>query len=77
MLFRSVDVRMAAKQWREEPDYRARAGRAIPLGRLQKPEEVALGISFLLSDSASYMTGSNLLMDGGASLYPLDPEEKI
>lgn len=72
-----VDVGMAAKQWREEPDYRARAGRAIPLGRLQKPEEVALGISFLLSDSASYMTGSNLLMDGGASLYPLDPEEKI
>lgn len=72
-----VDVGMAAKQWREEPDYRARAGRAIPLGRLQKPEEVALGIAFLLSDSASYMTGSTLLMDGGASLYPLDPEEKI
>lgn len=72
-----VDVGMAAKQWREEPSYRARAGRAIPLGRLQKPEEVALGIAFLLSDSASYMTGSTLLMDGGASLYPLDPEEKI
>jgi NAD(P)-dependent dehydrogenase (short-subunit alcohol dehydrogenase family) len=66
---------MAAKQWREEPDYRARAGRAIPLGRLQQPEEVATGISFLLSDEASYMTGSTLLIDGGASLYPMDPEE--
>lgn len=72
-----VDVGMAAKQWREEPEYRARAGRAIPLGRLQKPDEVAEGIAFLLSESASYMTGSTLLMDGGASLYPLDPEEKI
>lgn len=70
-----VDVGMAAKQWREEPDYKRRASRAIPLGRLQKPEEVASGIAFLLSDAAQYMTGSRLLMDGGASLYPLDPEE--
>ena len=70
-----VDVGMAAKQWREEPDYKKRASRAIPLGRLQKPEEVATGIAFLLSDAALYMTGSRLLMDGGASLYPLDPED--
>jgi NAD(P)-dependent dehydrogenase (short-subunit alcohol dehydrogenase family) len=70
-----VDVGMAAKQWREEPDYQARAKRAIPLGRLQDPDEVAKGIAFLLSDDSSYMTGSTLLMDGGASLYPLDPEE--
>lgn len=70
-----VDVGMAAKQWREEPDYRSRAARAIPLGRLQQPEEVAKGIAFLLSDDASYMTGATLLMDGGASLYPMDPEE--
>ncbi len=70
-----VDVGMAAKQWRDEPDYKRRASRAIPLGRLQKPEEVASGIAFLLSDSAQYMTGSRLLMDGGASLYPLDPED--
>ena len=70
-----VDVGMAAKQWREEPDYKARANRAIPLGRLQKPQEVANGIAFLLSKGAEYMTGSNLLIDGGASLYPMDPEE--
>lgn len=70
-----VDVGMAAKQWREESDYRARASRAIPLGRLQHPKEVAQGIAFLLSKDAEYMTGSNLLIDGGASLYPMDPEE--
>ncbi|NDE47655.1 MAG: SDR family oxidoreductase [Actinobacteria bacterium] len=72
-----VDVGMAAKQWREEPDYQARAKRAIPLGRLQYPDEVAKGIAFLLSDDSSYMTGSTLLMDGGASLYPLDPEDAL
>lgn len=71
-----VDVGMAAKQWREEPDYRARASRAIPLGRLQDPIEVAYGIEFLLSEKARYMTGSTLLIDGGASLYPMDPREE-
>ena len=72
-----VNVGMAAKQWREEPDYRQRAQRAIPLGNLQEPISVAHGIEFLLSEKSSYMTGSNLLIDGGASLYPLDPEEVI
>jgi len=70
-----VDVGMAANQWRQEPDYQRRAKRAIPLGKLQTVESVAHGIAFLLSDNSSYMSGSNLLIDGGASLYPLDPEE--
>lgn len=72
-----VDVGMAAKQWREEADYKMRAMRAIPLGRLQSAQEVADGVSFLLSPKATYMTGSNLLIDGGASLYPMDPEDVI
>lgn len=72
-----VNIGMAAKQFEEEPDYRKRAQRAIPLGNLQEPLSVAHGIEFLLSENSSYMTGSNLLIDGGASLYPLDPEEVI
>ncbi|NPV85775.1 MAG: SDR family oxidoreductase [Anaerolineae bacterium] len=36
-----------------------------PLGRIGAPEEVASVISFLLSDDASYMTSSELLVDGG------------
>ena len=40
----------------------------IPMKRLGEPEEVAAGIAFLLSDAASYITGSSLIIDGGLSL---------
>ena len=37
----------------------------VPLGRLGKPEDVAYGVLFLSSDEASYVTGSELVIDGG------------
>ena len=40
----------------------------IPMKRLGNPEEIAAGIAFLLSDAASYITGSSLIIDGGLSL---------
>ncbi|MEM0155890.1 MAG: SDR family oxidoreductase [Thermoplasmataceae archaeon] len=36
-----------------------------PMGRLGRPEEIANGIIFLLSDESSFMTGSELVIDGG------------
>ena len=36
-----------------------------PLGRLGQPEEVASTVAFLVSDEASFMTGSELYVDGG------------
>jgi NAD(P)-dependent dehydrogenase (short-subunit alcohol dehydrogenase family) len=41
--------------------------RAIPLGRIGVPEEVARCALFLASDEASYVTGTNLVVDGGWS----------
>jgi NAD(P)-dependent dehydrogenase (short-subunit alcohol dehydrogenase family) len=67
-----VAVGMAKRQWDTEPEYRARASKAIPLGYMQPPETVAHAFLFLCSELAAYMTGSVLLVDGGCSLYPLD-----
>ena len=36
-----------------------------PIGRLGEPEEIAKGILFLASDDASFITGSELVIDGG------------
>jgi 3-oxoacyl-[acyl-carrier protein] reductase len=36
-----------------------------PIGRLAEPEEVARVVAFLVSDDASYVTGSSVLVDGG------------
>jgi NAD(P)-dependent dehydrogenase (short-subunit alcohol dehydrogenase family) len=37
----------------------------IPLGRLGKPEEVAHAVLFLASEEASFITGTELIIDGG------------
>ncbi|MDQ0382867.1 SDR family oxidoreductase [Amycolatopsis thermophila] len=41
--------------------------RAIPLGRIGTPEDVARCALFLASDEAVYVTGANLVVDGGWS----------
>lgn len=46
-------------------DYYGRLEKAIPLGRLGKPEEVAAAAVFLASEAAAYITGIALQVDGG------------
>jgi NAD(P)-dependent dehydrogenase (short-subunit alcohol dehydrogenase family) len=39
----------------------------VPLGRLGVIEEIVAGVMFLASDESSYMTGGELVIDGGAT----------
>jgi NAD(P)-dependent dehydrogenase (short-subunit alcohol dehydrogenase family) len=38
---------------------------SIPIGRMGAPEEVAAAVAFLASPLAGYITGANLVIDGG------------
>lgn len=46
----------------------------IPMGRFGEAEEMAKGALFLASDDSSYMTGSELLIDGGITSAYVTPE---
>lgn len=50
---------------RGDPDHQRIMLSRIPIGRYGEPEEVAYGVLFLASDESSFMTGSELVIDGG------------
>src|SRR5439155_9729594 len=60
---------MARQQYETDPDYARRASVVIPLGEFGTAEQIAKATAFLCSPDAEYMTGSVLLVDGGASLF--------
>jgi NAD(P)-dependent dehydrogenase (short-subunit alcohol dehydrogenase family) len=40
-----------------------------PMGRLAKPDEIAPGVIYLASEASSFMTGSDLVIDGGYTIW--------
>ncbi len=62
-----VDTEMAAPAL-NDPATRERAMRAIPLGRVGKPEEIAAPILFLCTEHAGFITGEVFNVNGGAVL---------
>jgi NAD(P)-dependent dehydrogenase (short-subunit alcohol dehydrogenase family) len=45
--------------------YTERVGARVPAGRMGRPEEIAAAVAFLASDEASFMLGTEILLDGG------------
>ncbi|MEQ4618158.1 MAG: acetoacetyl-CoA reductase [Corticimicrobacter sp.] len=51
------------------PDVLEKIVAQVPVGRLGKPEEIAALVTFIASDVAGFMTGSNVAMNGGQHMY--------
>ena len=47
-----------------------RLSKIIPLQRIGKPKDIANTILFLLSDEGSYITGTEITVDGGLTAKP-------
>jgi len=50
---------------KQHPSFLKRYCQKVPMGRLGLPEDIAPAVSFLLSDDSRYITGHNLVVDGG------------
>jgi glucose 1-dehydrogenase len=54
----------------ETPDALTSLLRLIPIGRIGEPDDIGRAVSWLVSEEADYITGLNLYVDGGMTLYP-------
>lgn len=57
-------------RWDRDPAAVKRAAEAVPLGRVGRAEDMAAAVLFLLSDKASFITGTELIVDGGVTALP-------
>jgi NAD(P)-dependent dehydrogenase (short-subunit alcohol dehydrogenase family) len=49
----------------QNPSFVSKYESKVPIGRLGRPDDISPAVSFLLSDGAKYITGQNLIVDGG------------
>lgn len=61
----AVETRRLEYRYGDMAGARARSVPLHPIGRLGQPDEIALAALYLASDASAFMTGSDLLIDGG------------
>lgn len=60
-----VMTEMAKRMEKENPSYFKRITDGIPMGRGATPEEIAQKVLWLCRDESSFITGQNIIADGG------------
>ena len=58
------------KRWKKKPSTKKNLEKIIPLNRVGKPSDISDTIMFLLSDQANYITGTEIIVDGGITAKP-------
>ena len=58
------------QRWIDNPEQRKATEAAVPLRRIGTPRDMANAVLFLLSDQASFITGTELIVDGGVLAKP-------
>jgi NAD(P)-dependent dehydrogenase (short-subunit alcohol dehydrogenase family) len=64
-----IRTAMTAPWFRYMPDQEERFVKGTPVGRVGEPEDVADVVVFLCSDLARFVTGQNIVVDGGLTLH--------
>lgn len=53
----------------QDPRFLERYNERVPMGRMARPDEIDGALVYLLSDASTYVTGTNLVVDGGFSAW--------
>ena len=65
----SIDTPMQDR-WKKNPKAKKELSKLIPLKRIGKPEDIANITLFLLSNESNYITGTEIIVDGGVTAKP-------
>ena len=65
----SIDTPMQDR-WEKNPKAKKELSKLIPLKRIGKPEDIANITLFLLSNESNYITGTEIIVDGGVTAKP-------
>jgi NAD(P)-dependent dehydrogenase (short-subunit alcohol dehydrogenase family) len=69
-----VETPLLLRLFEEDPAAYERRRVHLPMGRLAKAREIALGALFLASDESSYVSGATFLVDGGLTAAYVTPD---